>query len=315
MTTTIRVRPPATVSGLRRALCAGAVLACLPYLLLKLHWLLGGRLGLLDPAFGHSAFLWAANAVTFAMEVVAVVLAVAFVAPWGRRLPAPVVLLPMWVGTGLLGGILVTVPFQLVAALLVGAPPSSPASPQAGGVPPIAGWVYAVVYAGFGVLGVCLLGGFALYARQRWLRPDGWLRPLGDWSRPRSGVGAVLGVVGIVFGLVLVWVGVAGDPRGIGGALGEGAVAITGGLGLVALAFRRPRRLSGVVPTAVAWLGSGALATWGLYQFILLAVPNDLAGDAPVDPARLFLEVIRCALGCALVAGLWSVRPPSTDAH
>lgn len=308
MTTTARPRTAPTVSGLRRALCVGAVLACLPYLLLKLHWLLGGRLGLLDPELGRSAIMQVANALTFAMEAVAVVLAVAFVAPWGRRLPSPLVLLPMWVGTGLLGGILVTVPFQVLATLVVATPPTSPSAPRSGRVPPIADWVYAVVYTGFGVLGVCLIGGFALYAWERWLRPDGWTRPLVDWARPASGLTA-WGVFTIAFGLLPVGLGFAGDPRRIGGALGDGAVALAGGLGLLALATGRPRRLSGLIPTAAAWLGSGALATWGLYQFILVAVPNDLAGDAPADPARLFLEAARCLLGCALAAGLWAARP------
>lgn len=218
----LRAGSRATGSGLRRALCVGAVIACLPYLALKVHWLFGGRTGLLDPQFGHSAFMVAANAVTFAMEVVAVVLAVAFVAPWGRRLPAPVVLLPMWVGTGLLGGILVTVPFQLLMMLLVAAPPSSPASPGAtADVPPIADWVYAVVYAGFGVLGLCLIGGFALYAGQRWLRPGGWARPLREWARSAPVPVAGCGVVAVAFGVVVAAIGFAGDPRGIGRALGD----------------------------------------------------------------------------------------------
>ncbi|WP_226343990.1 hypothetical protein [Agilicoccus flavus] len=312
MTTSLGIRPPLAVTGLRRALCVGAVAACLPYLALKVHWLLGGRIGLLDPAFGRSTTMAVANALTFAMEVVALVLAVAFVAPWGRRLPGPVVLLPMWVGTGLLGGILVSVPLQLLATLVVAARPSSPAAPGGpSGTPPIADWVYAVVYAGFGVLGLCLIGGFALYAHQRWLRPGGWARPLRAWVRPAPAAAAIRAVGGlaVAFGVAVAALGFVGDPRGVGGALGDGAVAVAGGLGLLALWAARPANLAGVVPAAAAWLGSGALAAWGLYRFVLLAVPNDLAGDAPADPARLLLEAARCALGCALAAGLWAARP------
>lgn len=66
------------------------------------------------------------------------------------------------------------------------------------------------------------------------------------------------------------------------------------------------------MPAAAAWLASGALTTWGLYQLILLAVPNDLVGDASPDPARLVLEAARCAIGLAILAGLWAARPTRT---
>lgn len=85
-------------------------------------------------------------------------------------------------------------------------------------------------------------------------------------------------------------------------------VALRAGLGLVALASRRPARLPEVIPTLAVWLGSGALAAWGLYHAVLLAVPNDLTGSAPTDPTRLGIALVEVALGIALVAGLWCSR-------
>lgn len=334
-----------TVSRLRRLLGIGAVLACLPYLAIKTTWLLGGRVGLLDPTFGASVTMQVANALTFAMEAVALALAVAFVAPWGRRLPAPVVLLPMWIGTGLLGGILAAIPFTIATQVLV-----TPAA--AGGSAtarvPIAGWVFVVVYVGFAVLGLCLIAGFALYAVDRWLRPGGWLAPLGAWpvgsgprrpaairslddavpgevaascgrgrlvgDSPRGGrlavtPWAVVGGVAVLGGLAIAATGVRGDPRGLGWALADGTLALGAGLGLFALATRRPVRLSGVIPTLAVWLGSGALAAWGMYHGVLLLVPNDLAGSAPIEISRILVPGLKIALGCTLVAGLWGTRP------
>lgn len=74
----------------------------------------------------------------------------------------------MWVGTGLLAPIVLIVPLQL----LVGT--SSPG--EAAGPPPIAEWVFAMVYAGFIWQAVFLLTGFVLYARSRWGDRLGWSR-------------------------------------------------------------------------------------------------------------------------------------------
>ncbi|MDO5712240.1 MAG: hypothetical protein Q4P32_10945 [Micrococcales bacterium] len=314
MKTTTPETTATSLSGLRRTLCVGAVLACLPYLALKAIWLLGGRVGLLDPEFGTSATMHVANALTFAMEAVALTLAVAFVAPWGRRLPAPLVLLPMWIGTGLLGGILFALGFTAFTQVLgTPAAPSSP-SPGAPGSPQaaIAQWVFVVVYAGFSVLGLCLLGGFALYAAERWLRPGGWGRRLDTW--PAGGATStrrweLLAGPTVVFGVGVLVAGFAGRTSGLDWSLADGTLTIAAGLGLMALAGGRPGGLPGLVPTVGVWVGSGALTAWGAYHFVLLAVPNDLTGGAALDASGLLLQGARIALGGALAAGLWSVRP------
>ncbi len=83
-------------------------------------------------------------------------------------------------------------------------------------------------------------------------------------------------------------------------------VALRAGLGLVALASRRPARLPEVIPTLAVWLGSGALAAWGLYHAVLLAVPNDLTRR---PTRRAWASPWSRSLGIALVAGLWCSRP------
>ncbi|WP_436944471.1 hypothetical protein [Streptomyces sp. SudanB25_2051] len=70
-----------------------------PYLLIKVVW----SFGLLVPTEEMAGADWrAVNAVTALLAAVAVVLALAFTRPWGERLPAWLVAVPVWAGTGLL---------------------------------------------------------------------------------------------------------------------------------------------------------------------------------------------------------------------
>ena len=75
-------------------------------------------------------------------------------------MPAVLLLIPVWVGTGLLAPIALGVPLGLAAQAIAG---GSPVPAHNG----LHGWVYAVVYGGFAVQAVCLLTAFALYARDR----------------------------------------------------------------------------------------------------------------------------------------------------
>ena len=92
------------------------------------------------------------------VQLVAVVLVLALVRPWSRRVPAWLLLFPVWVGTGLL--------FQVVvgSAILLGL--SSTASQESGtATGGIALWVYVVVYASFAVQGVALAIAFGCHVR------------------------------------------------------------------------------------------------------------------------------------------------------
>lgn len=134
---TIPTRPTALRLGAgQRFLRAAALAATVPYLTLKAAWLSGSHLGipagsaLLEPG----PFLMVANAVTLAMDATVILLVLLLTRPWGMRVPAPVLTLPVFAATGLLTPIVLGYPAQLlVKAVGLGAgrrpgPPGSPSS-------------------------------------------------------------------------------------------------------------------------------------------------------------------------------------------
>lgn len=288
-----------------------AILACTPYIALKIHWLMGGRLGLNDPEFGHSTAMVVANAMTLAFEIVAIALAVAFVAPWGRRLPAAVVLVPMWVGCGLLGGVLTLVATVLIMALAGIELPGLTGGSSAA-VPPIDGWVFMVVYLAFSLLGVCLISGFALYARDRWLRPGGFLSSMSEArSMSVSRRWAAFGLAGVTL-VSTVGAGLVSTNSIMGAAIETGRYGVWGlltALGLVALGSRRPGRLPVAWPASVVFVGSGALAAWGLYSLVLELVPNDLTGGMVATAPMILWDASRVVVGLAAVLLLRWLTP------
>jgi hypothetical protein len=177
--------PTASANRLQRlrvAPAAAAISACLPYAALKVAWLTGSSVGsatALGAASLHDGRHSVGNVVTLAMELVAVLLALALSDRRGQKLPAAVVLIPVWAGTGLLAPVALGLPLGIVAQAIVG---GSPVPADNG----LHGWVYAVVYGGFIVQAVALLTAFVLYARVRWGRAVGF----GCWSQrlaPRHG--------------------------------------------------------------------------------------------------------------------------------
>lgn len=275
-----------------------AVLGTLPYITLKLMWLSGSRAGLNDPGFGTSPVMVAANTMTMAMDAVAILMALAFVTAWGRRLPAGLVLFPMWVGTGLLAPILVIVPLQLVFGTS-----SSGDSSGAGDTPPIADWVYAMVYGGFMWQGVFLLLGFALYAHHRWGSQLGWHRPFTDRS-PGPDAPVLLTMTLVAAGGLALVTHVTGDfhPPTVN-VVGDGLLVVAALLGLALVSGRVPvralggwpERTPGWVGMTLLWLGSGAMAAWGLYLSVVLLVPNDFNDAGAMtwtDPAAELLRVV-----------------------
>ena len=148
------------------ALRAVAILACLPYLSLKTAWVLGSTAGI--PAgsslLDGGATLRIANAVGVVMDAAVIVLALLLTRPWGLRVPAWLLVGPVWLATGLRTPIMLAYPAQVVARLFGDRPPANAAS----GDPFLAEWVFGVVYTGFIVQGLALGALFVLYARQRW---------------------------------------------------------------------------------------------------------------------------------------------------
>ncbi|MQS04433.1 hypothetical protein FNX44_021675, partial [Streptomyces sp. OF1] len=148
-------RPVEGVGRARVALCAVAILACVPYLLIKTAWLSGSRVGIPEGSVltDGTTTLHVLNAVTLALDICVVVLALALVLPFGRRLPGWLLLLPLWAATGLLTPLVLVVPLVTV---LGGLGPRPSAAEEAAAPPFLDGWVAPLVYGGFTVQALAL---------------------------------------------------------------------------------------------------------------------------------------------------------------
>ena len=291
-----------SVPAVRPTLATVAVAACLPYVLLKVAWLTGSNLGLSDAHLLHSGAMSVANAGTLAMEVVGATLAVALAREVRWRLPGWLLVVPMFVGTGLLGGILLIVPAQLVVR---GVEQTSPS----GADDPIADWVYATVYTGFTILGLCLLTLFAWHARERWLRS--WSTRLG--GLPPTSTGQRTTVFGLA-GAMLV----ASVTELLVSAADEGAdahqlVAVVASLAAAAaaagLVLRCPPAVTARLPLLVGFVGCAVVAAWGLYLAVILTVPNPLVGERDTPVLLVAALYARAVTGTLLTAAMLRLRP------
>ncbi|GAA3150908.1 hypothetical protein [Nonomuraea roseoviolacea] len=260
-----------------------AMAATLPYLTLKTLWLTGHLVGVTDEAFLNDPTMVGMNAMTFGMDAVALALALSFTTRWGMRLPGWLVLLPLWVASGLLGIIVATVPLAFVA--------QGPSLLDTGG--PIRSWVYATVYGGFIVQGVCLLTAFALYTRDRWghvlLAPVARAQAGPSAAFRRVVATGALGVSVLLGGTRLYWAagGDAGLPPEMAAAPHsfnavvqdglKGLLTVGGAVALLAVVRARGR---GPLwrPLTVAWLGSGTMFAWGLYAMVIVVTGAPLGG-------------------------------------
>ncbi|MFJ5230980.1 hypothetical protein ACIQBJ_13925 [Kitasatospora sp. NPDC088391] len=267
---------------LRRRLGLAAVIACLPYLGLKLLWVCGVDVGVVDRSrLGVGA--WAvANLLTFLMDATAALIARQLARPGGPRMRGPFLALPMWVASGLLAPIMIAVPLQTLAGLfrgqgLLGKPD--------GFLEP---WVFGLVYGGFLVEGVALLGAFALYAHDR-LGPvlDA---PVRAFARRvpggvRTAVAVAAGLLAVTAAVRIAWasgaefglsaVQVAGANRSslrlVEAVQGVLALAAAGGLAVLARG-RAGTRVR--VPLVAAWVGSATAFGWGGFIGGLGAFPT-----------------------------------------
>ena len=139
-----------------------SALCCLPYLVLKVVWTAGMPVGITDRSVLDSRGWAAANALMAAIELAGLLLVLALTRPWARRVPAWLLLFPVWVGTGLL--------FRVVVdAALAGLSPA-PSQTSGGSLGGIQPWVFVMVYASFAGQGAALAIAFACYLRARWGR-------------------------------------------------------------------------------------------------------------------------------------------------
>lgn len=260
----------ASPGALRLAVCYLTVVACLPYITLKMIWLAGGTVGVNDVGMMHSPATVFVNALTLGMDAVAILIVVAFTYGWGMRVPAWLVVVPIWVGTGFLVPLGLGVPLGtgLQLALGQGSPMSSASASE------LQPWVFMVVYSGFITQGVGLTVSFAGYARTRWpevfaLRArDAKASPADVMRRFLAWAATVPMAFAAVVDLYWAFGGDGGRAVHLNTAQQvfqgvNGAVLAGGAVGAVLLVQRKSGRL--FRPLLATWLGAGAGFSNGLF--------------------------------------------------
>ncbi|GAA1967287.1 hypothetical protein [Amycolatopsis minnesotensis] len=287
MTTDALIRSPsptrATIGTARLIACYATVLGALPYLVLKVSWLTGGTIGLRDGSFLDSPAMDVGNAFTAGMDAVAILLAFALTYPWGRRLPAPLVLFPIWVGTGFLAPIALGIGFFVPDLLAPGAEL------------PLRGWVWAVVYGGFAWQGFALLTAFTLYAKERWGHLlDGLRVPVNAGVFVAAGTGAVH----------VAWAFGAGFWGGDVDSLSQAAMnAVRGVLALAVVAIALTR---GWAAAVLAWVPAAAMFSWAFWDLFVTVAAKPLAhASAP----HLIFSAVQLLGGAALAVALVRAVP------
>jgi hypothetical protein len=275
---------------LRRAALAAAVLATLPYLVLKLLWLNGSTIGMTDhhgsDQMGGTRFV-VGNTITVLLMLVAAAFVVALTRPWANRVPAWLVFVLAAGATGLLGPILVGLPVGLaIEEWTRGA--VGPAEDTG-----LAPWVFGVVYTGFGVLGLAMAVLVVLHVLDRWgtLIAEPPPRP--------SRMALLAGAIGLLpFGAAMTYWGIAGPgtsgPQGMDLPAQRTVLVVTGLLSVAAF----------VVPalsnSARRWPRLAWLVTWTGCCVAALQAPAQilLAQGGEVEPAVTVMAVLSVPGAC-----------------
>lgn len=287
----------------------GAVAATFPYLALKLNWIFGGTVGVVGTTMDD---LLAANIATVFMDLIVLVTALALTRPWGQRLPAPVVIVPMWLATGMLAPIVLLAP--MLPALLGDAPAGDSAF--------LRPWVFAMVYGCFALQGVLLVAAFVLYTRARW--PHVWAarnaRPDTDPVAPGLAFVAAVLAAGVA-SAYLPWAmgSAAGMAPGLTSAPGpsdsivlgiHGLAALLTAVGLTWLVHRRPRHRPVMVPLGMTWVGAGAMFGWACWSLVTFGVRfedeavTELVAYLLVLVAQVVAGVLAAVIAAYQVTGL-----------
>ncbi|MEU7599685.1 hypothetical protein [Streptomyces sp. NPDC041003] len=294
--TAYATRPPAPAPGAGRGILgAVAIAATVPYLALKTAWLSGSRIGIPDGSvlLEPGPVLIAANSVTLAMDASVILLVVVLTRPWGIRVPAWLLAVPVFVATGLLTPIITAFPGQLlIRALGFGADPAAAAARE----PFLDPWVFNVVYGGFMVQGLALAGLFVPYARERWGRR--WQGVTGERLPSSTGVvAAAAAAAGLAVAAVhAYWA--FGGTAGLGAEQAAAHSAQTGVVSAVhgmcalaagagALLLARGGGLRARWPLALAWVGAGAALTWGAWMLTASLGPQLDGGEGPSSAVLL----------------------------
>lgn len=294
-------------SPVRRMLRALAILACLPYISLKIAWVAGSEIGI--PAgsvlLEHRTLLIVANSVSVVMDAGVIVLALLLTRPWGLRVRAWLLAFPLWAATGLLAPIMVGFPAQVAVSLLTGPEPTESREPF------LDEWVFGVVYGGFIVQGLALGTLFVLYVRDRWGHV--WRGALGELPDRLCGTGTrVTAVVAALLAVAsaavhLMWG--LGSTRGLSPAqiarrTGDFYVlewtralfVVAAAVGVLLLVLRWARPLSVRTALGLAWVGSGAVGCWGAYMTLVTLMPE-------TDPTEPFTGLARLTYAGEMITG------------
>lgn len=290
----------------------GAIACALPYLALKFIWLSGGQLGVSDAVMMRDGSMIALNTTTAIMDIVGIGMALAFTHAWGLRVPAWLLLPPMWVASGLLSRFALAGPISVIVTLMA---PRSPSTIRITGGP-VEPWVYAVVYTEFAGLGIGLMLGFFLYARRRWpfvFHPTSDADSLTrDLQVPLARAAAVM--AGLVALVQLSWAAgatfgldadVAAQRTFVSHAVNtiDAATTIAAGVGVLAIVDRLglPSRFWRWL--GLAWIGGGSLFAWGLWTLInVLGHTALVRGRVVVSSLLNFVALVQLLTG--LVIGL-----------
>ena len=283
-------------------------LACVPYLTLKILWIFGSHVGIPDSSdlLEHEAMMRAANGLTVLMDATAVTLAFALARSWGRRIPAWLILGPMWIATGLLAPIVAAWPLQLFTGAA-----SDSASSTGDFLEP---WVFTVVYGGFGLQAAGLMTLLVLHVQQRWGRLwRGQVRELPMLPTSPATRMSVVGASVLAMYPLSVHLGWAcgADWFLTEDTDGVSAVVHAVNAGLVVLAIAGAAALAGVgrgtrvgrldarIPLAAAWVGSSAVGAWGLW---LILSATAFHGDTQSDTEGFSPQLVGVC-GVSVVVG------------
>jgi hypothetical protein len=311
---TRRRAPAASAPPSRVRIAVGyATIACaLPYFVLKLIWLSGGTLGVSDLTMLHDAGMIALNTITAGMDLVAILIALAFTHRWGLRVPAWLLLPPMWVASGLLARFVFAVPITTITVALTSSPlPRVPAGP-------VQPWVYGLVYTEFAGLGVGLVLAFVLFARTRWafvFQSTTRTAPPGVTHVVQLPLATVAALIPMLAGaLNIAWA--FGSSIGVGAEVAarrtfsshvlnaiDGALMIAAVVGVLLLVYRIGRRVPLWLALTLAWVGGGSLFGWGLWGMIVI-LPNTALVRGRPDDMALFDLLALFQLLAGLVIGL-----------
>ena len=266
MTQTARMRFARPIAGY------AAIVFMLPYLALKAAWLSGNPIGFVDASLVSKPGMIAANVLSLGMDFAAVGLALTFTHQWGQRVPAWLVLFPMWVATGFLAPAVVLVPITLLARVMT---PDASRSASAMLEP----WVGGVVGASFGGQGAALIVAFVLYIRARWgdlLQSTTVASVPGQTHEVQVILANVAASMAVASGVLhLVWA--FGGTIGLGvGAQQQhvlngiwGVMSLAGAAGVLGLVHRW-RRVPVTLLLTLTWIGAGSLFAWGLWTLVLV---------------------------------------------